>query len=118
MEADGNKAISDDAAVRRLPGQMGGFGQQGEGAQVRINLVEELGADAYAYGRLADESGTLETVVTEKADDDEDASSDTIVMRADGRTPPRAGETVWMVPKVEHVHLFDAATGDRLPDAG
>ena len=94
------------------------LGQQGEGAQVRINLVEELGADAYAYGRLADESGTLETVVTEKADDDEDASSDTIVMRADGRTPPRAGETVWMVPKVEHVHLFDAATGDRLPDAG
>ena len=32
------------------------------------------------------------------------------VMRADGRTPPRAGETVWMVPKVEHVHLFDAAS--------
>ena len=93
------------------------LGREGEGARVAVTLVEELGADAYVYGRLADESGTLETVATEPADDDEDASTDALVMRADGRTPPHGGDTVWMVPDTERVHLFDAATGERLPDA-
>jgi multiple sugar transport system ATP-binding protein len=38
------------------------------------------------------------------------------VVRAEGRTPPRAGSTIWVAPAMEHLHLFDTATGNRLPD--
>ena len=39
-----------------------------------------------------------------------------IIVRVEGRTPPAAGSTIWVAPDAEHLHLFDAATGTRLPD--
>ena len=44
------------------------------------------------------------------------AASHEIIVRAEGRTPPRAGTTIWVAPDLDHVHLFDTATGNRLPD--
>ncbi|HWL60429.1 MAG TPA: ATP-binding cassette domain-containing protein [Microbacteriaceae bacterium] len=69
------------------------------GLRVTIDVVEELGADGYLYGRTAIADTPVE-----------------IVARVDGRDHPAAGETVHLVPNPAHVHRFDAASGERLPD--
>ncbi|MBB6404559.1 ABC transporter ATP-binding protein [Arthrobacter sp. AZCC_0090] len=71
----------------------------GEGLQVEVDVVEELGADAYVYGHT-----TL------------DGKSHDIVARVDGRRPPMKGESIWVRPQSGHVHLFDTKTGLRLGD--
>ncbi|MCG7311354.1 sn-glycerol-3-phosphate ABC transporter ATP-binding protein UgpC [Brachybacterium halotolerans subsp. kimchii] len=70
------------------------------GLAVEVDVVEELGADAYVYGRLAGS----------------DENSKPIIARVDGRKPPMKGETVHFQPKEGHVHLFDVKTGARLGD--
>src|SRR5215203_4816974 len=70
----------------------------GQGLQTTVNLVEELGADAYVYG-TADVGG--------KPYD--------IIARVDGRKPPAKGESVHFAPKQGHVHLFSTESGERLP---
>ncbi|QCB98740.1 sn-glycerol-3-phosphate ABC transporter ATP-binding protein UgpC [Arthrobacter sp. PAMC25564] len=72
---------------------------QGEGLQVEVDVVEELGADAYVYGH---------TIL--------DGQSHDIVARVDGRRPPTKGESIWVRPQSGHVHLFDTQTGLRLGD--
>jgi len=67
------------------------------GLAVTVDLVEELGADAYIYG-------TLRT----------DEIDMPMIARADGRRPPEKGATVHLAPKADHVHLFDTGTGQRL----
>ncbi|MCG7426396.1 sn-glycerol-3-phosphate ABC transporter ATP-binding protein UgpC [Helcobacillus sp. ACRRO] len=74
---------------------------EGEGLPVEIDVVEELGADAYVYGRLAGEKNP---------------TAKPIIARVDGRTPPQKGETVHFRPKQNHVHLFDLSSGLRLGD--
>ncbi|MEH0110505.1 sn-glycerol-3-phosphate ABC transporter ATP-binding protein UgpC [Tersicoccus sp. MR15.9] len=73
----------------------------GEGLPVEVDVVEELGADAYVYGH---------TTIGDR--------DHTITARADGRRPPRAGQTVHVRPQAGHVHLFDTKTGLRLGDGG
>ena len=70
------------------------------GLQVAVDLVEELGADGYLYGR-ANASG---------------AGEHDIVARVDGRNHPNAGETVTLHAVPGHVHVFDAETGLRLTE--
>ena len=71
----------------------------GEGLQVEVDVVEELGADAYVYGH---------TILDGKSHD--------IVARVDGRRPPMKGESIHVRPQSGHVHLFDTKTGLRLGD--
>ena len=71
--------------------------KSGDGLQVEVDVVEELGADGYLYGHT--------TVDGNRVD---------IVARVDGRSHPNAGETVSITPVAEHVHAFDAETGERL----
>ncbi|WP_058235757.1 ABC transporter ATP-binding protein [Devriesea agamarum] len=73
----------------------------GQGIAVEVDVVEELGADAYVYGRLAGQSDTTKPIIA----------------RVDGRRPPMKGETVHFRPKQGHVHLFDIKSGDRLGDS-
>ncbi len=40
-----------------------------------------------------------------------DTPSGEVIAKADGRNPPRVGETVKLGAGVEHLHIFDAATG-------
>ncbi|WP_138445427.1 ABC transporter ATP-binding protein [Sinomonas susongensis] len=70
---------------------------QGDGLAVEVDVVEELGADAYIYGH---------TTVNGQTHD--------IVARTDGRRPPMKGDTVWVRPQQGHVHLFDTKSGERL----
>jgi multiple sugar transport system ATP-binding protein len=71
----------------------------GQGLKTEVNLVEELGADAYVYG-MADVNGEQHEIIA----------------RADGRQPPRMGETVALAPRPHHLHLFSPTTGERLND--
>ncbi len=70
----------------------------GRGLRATVNLVEELGADAYVFG-TADMNGQ-----------DQD-----IIARVDGRRPPKKGDVVHFAPKQGHVHLFSTESGERLP---
>ncbi|WP_100345013.1 ABC transporter ATP-binding protein [Compostimonas suwonensis] len=72
----------------------------GQGLEVNVDLVEELGADGYLYGH---------TEIDGKRTD--------IVARVDGRIHPNAGDKVYITPKTGHVHVFDAEGGLRLGDA-
>jgi multiple sugar transport system ATP-binding protein len=69
-----------------------------KGLAVVVEVVEELGADAFIYGSTTESAGDIKP----------------IIVRVDGRTPPGKGETVYLSPKGEHVHLFDTQTGLRL----
>ncbi len=67
------------------------------GMAVEVDVVEELGADAYVFGRTQMQDGEHE-----------------IIARVDGRRPPRKGEVVHFQPHQGHVHLFSTHDGARI----
>ena len=67
------------------------------GIAVEVDVVEELGADAYIYGRTS-----------------ENGKEHEVIARVDGRRPPAKGETVHLTAKQGHTHLFDVKDGHRL----
>src|SRR5687767_5716346 len=69
------------------------------GLAVEVDVVEELGADAYVYGRA--------TVGQEEC---------RLTVRVHARRPPQKGEMVHVAPRPGHVHLFRAGDGERLGD--
>jgi multiple sugar transport system ATP-binding protein len=69
------------------------------GIEMQIEVVEELGADAYLYGRVSGADKIVEQP---------------IVARADGRNPPARGSRVRLHPQPGHLHFF-AVDGRRLP---
>ena len=71
-----------------------------QGIAVEVDVVEELGADAFIYGRRAGSDETAKPFIA----------------RVDGRRPPTKGETVYFRPKEGHLHLVDAKSGKRLGD--
>jgi len=70
---------------------------EGHGLKTVVNLVEELGADAYVYGTA-----------------DLDGKPYDIIARVDGRKPPEKGQSVNFAPKQGHIHLFSTESGERL----
>ena len=64
---------------------------------VKVALVEDLGSDSYVYGHLADDPQS------------------SIIVRA-GRQHPRPGEVIKLAVDTAHLHLFDAASGQRIGD--
>jgi multiple sugar transport system ATP-binding protein len=70
---------------------------EGHGLKTVVNLVEELGADAYVYGTA-----------------DLDGKPYDIIARVDGRKPPEKGDSVNFAPKQGHIHLFSTESGERL----
>ncbi len=65
-----------------------------DGFELVVELVEELGADAYVHGKVGD---------------------DRFVVRVDGRTPPRLGDNVRVTLRGEgETHAFHPETGERL----
>jgi multiple sugar transport system ATP-binding protein len=71
----------------------------GTGVSLKVDLVEELGADAYVYGSLPGDNGP------------EDQH---LVVRFDGRVPPSIGDTLKMKIHQEEAHVFNPETGLRL----
>ncbi|GAA5168163.1 ABC transporter ATP-binding protein [Ornithinimicrobium tianjinense] len=72
----------------------------GRGLAIEVDVVEELGADAYIYGSMPGQ----------------DAGDKPFIARVDGRTPPAKGEVVHFQPKGEHLHIFNAESGERISD--
>ncbi len=71
-----------------------------EGMPVIVDLVEELGADAFVHGHTA--------------------SGDRMVIRADARVVLHGGSTVKAhVIDLDNIHVFHPETGERMgADAG
>jgi multiple sugar transport system ATP-binding protein len=68
------------------------------GLKVEVDVVEELGADAYVYGRAA-----------------VGGASRPIVTRVDWRNPPAKGETINVAPIDDTgIHVFSTTSGERL----
>jgi multiple sugar transport system ATP-binding protein len=69
------------------------------GLPARVEVVEEVGADAYVFcaAELAGEATRL-------------------VARTDARHVPERGEQIKLRPLGEEAHVFDAETGERLED--
>ncbi|NUT25481.1 MAG: ATP-binding cassette domain-containing protein, partial [Streptomyces sp.] len=71
-----------------------------QGLAVTVNVVEELGADAYVYG-------------TAKVGGED---SKDLVVRVSGRDVPEKGSTLHIVPRSGETHVFSTSTGERLSD--
>jgi multiple sugar transport system ATP-binding protein len=71
--------------------------------EVMVDVVEELGADAYVYGSLPRSSGV------------EGSGDSPVVARVDARGVPQRGSTIRLAADPEHIHLFSVESGDRLP---
>jgi multiple sugar transport system ATP-binding protein len=71
----------------------------GNGIPLRVTLVEEIGADAYAYGSLPG---------------DEPARDRPFVARLESRSEVTAGQIIHVEPRLDAAHVFDTETGARI----
>ncbi|HEY3009981.1 MAG TPA: sn-glycerol-3-phosphate ABC transporter ATP-binding protein UgpC [Micromonosporaceae bacterium] len=67
------------------------------GMPIHVDLVEELGSDAFVYGTVALEG-----------------HNERFVVRVDSRQAPTLGEIVYVKPRVGAHHVFHALNGERL----
>ncbi|HZE41161.1 MAG TPA: sn-glycerol-3-phosphate ABC transporter ATP-binding protein UgpC [Stackebrandtia sp.] len=67
------------------------------GIAVEVDLVEELGSDAFVYGHANFDDG-----------------AERFVVRTGGRIVPQIGDTVHIVPEQGREHVFHATTGERV----
>ena len=72
------------------------------GMPVVVDVVEELGSDTYLYCSTPETEGDL-------------GASRAITVRHDASSDHVGGEQLNLQPQLHAVHLFDAATGRRLP---
>lgn len=63
------------------------------GIEIEVEVVEELGADAYLYGRITGSDNVI---------------SKPIIARTDGYDPPGKGSRVRLHPQPGHLHFFGA----------
>ncbi|MQA77916.1 MAG: sn-glycerol-3-phosphate ABC transporter ATP-binding protein UgpC [Streptosporangiales bacterium] len=97
------KVTGTDVVVGARPESVviGAEGGEAEGLKATVELVEELGSDAFAYcsAHVPGQEGTQEVTV-----------------RCDPRNTPVKGSSVGLQIMTDSVHLFDGETGDRLVD--
>ncbi len=82
-----------------------GFLPASTGFEIAVEVVEELGADAFVYGRPIDPSVKFNYVGDEGAQ---------VIVRWDPKTPPKAGQNVTVTAKPEAIHLFNTISGERI----
>ncbi|MGA7689291.1 MAG: ATP-binding cassette domain-containing protein, partial [Jiangellales bacterium] len=69
---------------------------------VDVDIVEELGSDAFVYGAPAGETSVLH--------------SDNLIARIDPHDAPRKGDQIWLRPKADKMHFFSASNGQRISE--
>jgi multiple sugar transport system ATP-binding protein len=84
------------------------------GLTLEVELVEELGADAYLYGTATGTGHTDNPVDPGPGQAVDDEGNAQIVIRTDGDQHPGKGDVIRVAPKPGRVHLFDTVTGQRL----
>ena len=72
-----------------------------QGTTVKVDVVEELGADAYIYGRIVR---------------DGELGGHDIVARVSDSASPAKGEVIRLAPDRARLHYFSSTTGARLGD--
>jgi multiple sugar transport system ATP-binding protein len=77
----------------------------GEGIKAVVVIVEELGAESYAYAEIVDAGDPIPQRLHPK---------NQIILRVDPNRPPRIGETIDLGAKADALLLFDSETGDRI----
>jgi len=75
------------------------------GIPIVVDVVEELGADAYVYGQPAGPDSELQT---------DRMRNDTIIARVEPRNVPGKGEKVTFKIRPGSEHFFSVKTGERL----
>jgi multiple sugar transport system ATP-binding protein len=75
------------------------FHDSQEGVTVTVNLVEELGADAFVYGTLPGDDPITDRPFT---------------IRFDGRVPPKIGDVIHVATRAGEEHAFNPESGERL----
>ncbi|MGL4176884.1 MAG: ABC transporter ATP-binding protein [Dermatophilaceae bacterium] len=78
-----------------------------DGLELTVDVVEELGADAYVYATPSDPNITLEG-------GGDDNLAKPFIARVDGRRVPEKGSKIFVYPNPDHMHVFDKASGKRL----
>jgi multiple sugar transport system ATP-binding protein len=76
------------------------IGSNGDGLAVTVEVVEELGSDAYLFASLPGHDD-----VREIGD---------LIARIDPRHVPQRGSTVAITIRPDEIHLFSPSTGERL----
>jgi len=74
---------------------------------VEVNIVEELGSDAFVYGTLKGDLATTAEVHSGAGDNQ-------IIVRVDPRNVPAKGERIYVAIRPGNTHIFSPATGLRL----
>jgi multiple sugar transport system ATP-binding protein len=75
------------------------------GFEVNVEVVEELGSDAFVYGKPADSNVKFANASDEGAQ---------VIVRWDPKNPPKAGDQIKVKAIPTAIHLFHAQTGLRL----
>jgi len=98
----------DEAAAQRMKGDIVVgvrpeswrlVGPEDGGLPVQITVVEELGSDAFVYGT----SGV-------------EGTPSNVIVRVAGRDTVRKGDKMYVTTDPQHVHVFEADSGERLSD--
>jgi multiple sugar transport system ATP-binding protein len=71
---------------------------------VDVDIVEELGSDAFVYGEPAAPDSALR--------------SSNVIARIDPHDAPRKGDKIWLRPKGHAMHFFSASNGRRIEESG
>ena len=74
-------------------------GEDDRGMPVEVDLVEELGSDAYVYGHAVLDEATAQ---------------ERFVVRTDSRNAPSMMDTVYVKPRTDSHHVFHAVTNERI----
>ncbi len=74
---------------------------------VYVNIVEELGSDAFVYGSLTDTFGSAAVVHSTAADSE-------VTVRIDPRDVPAKGSQINVRVRPHLLHLFHAGSGERI----
>jgi len=82
-----------------------GFIPSTDGFAVNVEVVEELGADAFVYGQPADSNISFAQATEDGAQ---------IIVRWDPKTPPKPGDTITVSADASSIHLSNAQSGERL----
>ncbi|CAB4867794.1 unannotated protein [freshwater metagenome] len=110
----GGKAMLGDLAID-VPASAGSsvtvgirpesFTPASSGFHVQVEVVEELGADAFVYGKPADPNVKFANSSDEAAQ---------VIVRWDPKNPPMPGDKITVGVNQSAVHLFNASTGERI----
>jgi multiple sugar transport system ATP-binding protein len=82
-----------------------GFTPSSKGFHVLVEVVEELGSDAFVYGKPADTNVKFANATDEGAQ---------VIVRWDPKNPPKPGDTITVETVKGAVHLFNSTTGERI----